>query len=47
MPPAKPALAVSDHPSFRPPYATADKGLAVALLAGETHAASCRVIARS
>src|SRR5450759_2164770 len=45
MPPAKPALAASDHPSFRAPYAPADEGLAVALLAGETYAASCRAIA--
>jgi hypothetical protein len=47
MPPAKPALAASDHPSFRALYATTDEGLAVALLAGETYAASCRAIARS
>ena len=47
MPPAKPALAASDNLSFRAPYAPADEGLAVALLAGETYAASCRAIARS
>src|ERR1035437_9753938 len=47
MPPAKPVLAASDHPSFRAPYAPADEGLAVALLAGETLAAACQAIARS
>jgi RHH-type proline utilization regulon transcriptional repressor/proline dehydrogenase/delta 1-pyrroline-5-carboxylate dehydrogenase len=34
MPPAKPAIAASDNPSFRAPYAPADAGLAAALLAG-------------
>ncbi len=49
MPSAKPAVAASDVPSFRAPYAPADEGLAAALLAGagRSDAAEARIDARA
>ena len=49
MPPAKPAAAIRDFPSFRAPYAPADEGLAAALLAGASRSneAEARIDARA
>src|ERR1700687_3664223 len=49
MPPAQPAIAASENPSFRAPYAPADEGLAAALLAGagRSDAAEARIDARA
>ena len=49
MPPAMHALAASDNPPFRAPYAPADEGLAAALLAaaGRSLAAETRIDARA
>ncbi|MGH6665591.1 MAG: bifunctional proline dehydrogenase/L-glutamate gamma-semialdehyde dehydrogenase PutA [Pseudolabrys sp.] len=49
MPPAKPALAPSEIPPFRTPYAPADEGIAASLLAGATRPcdAEARIDARA